>query len=113
VIGKQLPQLLGFFSSRYTMTEVSHKKLPALHCRLHAPAFDLLSLFLKNFAQVPIRETLSNQWARACVSNSEIFCSEQGCTRVFAEAYCFQAAGANPVENAAQRKKGRLWMETG
>ena len=36
VVGKKLPQLLGFFWNSHTMTKVSHKKFLASHPYLHA-----------------------------------------------------------------------------
>ena len=40
------------------------------------------------------------------------FFSEQGRTRVYAEAYFSYVAGAKAAENAAQGEKSHLWMET-
>jgi hypothetical protein len=47
---------------------------------------------------VPIHETLSHQWAQASVSYAEMspLFSEQGRTRVDAEAYFSYVAGENP-----------------
>lgn len=57
--------------------------------------------------------TVNNCWNHNDFSNSEMsdFFVGQGRTRDFAEAYSRYAAGANPAENAARRKKGHFGME--
>jgi hypothetical protein len=56
---------------------------------------------------VPIHETLINQWAQASVSDSEmsILSSEQGRTRVDAEAYVSYVAGENPQGTTLRGKR--------
>jgi hypothetical protein len=62
---------------------------------------------------VPIHQTRSNLWAQASVSRSEmtILSSEQGRTRVDAEAHCSYVAGENPRRTPLRGKRaiyGRL-----
>ena len=56
---------------------------------------------------VPIHETLSHQWAQVSVSNAEMstLCSEQGRTRVYAEAYFLYVAGENPRRTPLRGKR--------